>query len=260
MTRNRRGWQANPSSQEDEFTMDLGLDGRVAVVTGAARGIGRATAQLLASEGVRIVAADLREPELAGFDEGAIAVAVDVADPEGAKALVDASQAAFGRLDILVCSAGVYETNSLLDLGAQEWDRVQAINLRGTFLCAQAAVPAMAANGWGRIVLLSSLAALTGGLAAGASYVASKAGVMGLTRSLANHVGPLGITVNCVNPGIIETPMTEALEREQIAARTPVRRNGTPEDVASIITMLASDRAGFVTGAHLSINGGLVAD
>ncbi len=240
--------------------MDLGLDGRVAVVTGAASGIGKTTAQLLASEGVRIVAADLHKPELADFGVDAVGAAVDVADPDGAKVLVDACHSEFGRLDILVCSAGVYETTSLLELSAREWDRVQAINLRGTFLCAQAAIPAMAANGWGRIVLLSSLAALTGGLAAGASYVASKAGVMGLTRSLANHAGPFGITVNCVNPGIIETPMTEALEREEMAARTPVRRNGTPEDVASIITMLASDRAGFVNGAHLSINGGLVAD
>lgn len=240
--------------------MDLGLDGRVALVTGAASGIGKATAQLLASEGARIVAADLREPELTGFGDDAVPVAVDLSDPDGGKAVVAAAQAAFGRLDILVCSAGVYETSSLPDLGAREWDRVQSINLRGTFLCAQAAVPAMAVNAWGRIVLLSSLAALTGGMAGSAAYVASKAGVMGLTRSLANHAGPLGITVNCVNPGIIETPMTEALEREEIAARTPVRRNGTPEDVASIIAMLVSDGAGFVTGAHLSINGGLVAD
>lgn len=240
--------------------MNLGLDGRVALVTGAASGIGRATARLLAEEGAQVVAADLREPELAGLGEDALAVTLDVTDPKGVTRLVESAQATFGRLDILVCSAGVYETSPLSDLDVNEWDRVQAVNLRGSFLCAQAAVPAMAANGWGRMVLLSSLAAQTGGMAAGASYVASKAGVMGLTRSLAMHAGPLGVTVNCVNPGVIETPMTNQLDRTGTASSTPVRRNGTPDDVAAIIVMLASDRAGFVNGAHLSVNGGLVAD
>jgi 3-oxoacyl-[acyl-carrier protein] reductase len=245
--------------------MDLEIEGRVAVVTGAASGIGRATARRLAREGCHVVAVDRQAIKIDADElgESAIAVEADVADADAVRRVVSTTLAAFGRLDILVCSAGIFETTAPFDLSADEWDRVHSVNLRGAFLCAQAAVPVMSKTSWGRIVLLSSVAAQTGGISAGSAYVASKAGVMGLTRSLAMHVGPLGITVNCVNPGIIETPMTAnvpRVEREKVAARTPLRRNGTPEDVADMIVVLSSERSSFVTGAHLSINGGLVAD
>jgi len=244
-----------------------GLDGRVALVTGAGSGIGMATARALAREGCRVVVADLDEEPVAALAEelgaDAIPVAADVAVPDGPKALVDQAKVAFGQLDVLVCCAGIYETRTLGTLGVEEWDRVIDVNLRGTFLCAQAAIPAMAAGGWGRIVTVSSIVTLTGGMTAGASYVASKAGVSGLTRSLANSAGPLGITVNCVLPGIIETPMTQAIPvdaRQATAERTPLRRNGLPEEVADVIAFFASDAARFVTGAHLSVNGGLAMD
>lgn len=248
--------------------MDTGLQGRVAAVTGAGSGIGLATARALVAEGCRVVVADLREEAVAdavaelGADV-AVGVGADVSREEGAQAVVDAARAAFGRLDVLMCCAGVYETNRLADLDRAAWDRVLDVNLRGTFLCAQAAIPVMAENGWGRIVTISSIAALTGGEAAGPAYVASKAGVMGLTRSLAHAGGPLGITVNCVNPGVIETPMTAVIGEDQlrvVAERTPLRRNGRPEEVAAVMVFLASEPAGFVHGAHLSINGGLFVD
>ena len=247
--------------------MNSGLDQRVALVTGAGSGIGMASARALAREGCRVVLADLHEQAVAALTQelvpGAVSVAADVSLPESGKLLVEAAQTAFGRLDVLVCCAGVYETCSLDTLGVEEWDRTIDVNLRGTFLCAQAAIPAMAEGGWGRIVTVSSIAARTGGMTAGPSYVASKAGVSGLTRSLANAAGPLGITVNCVLPGIIDTPMTRAIPadaRRASADRTPLRRNGTPEEVASAIVFLASEAARFVTGAHLSVNGGLAMD
>ena len=239
--------------------MKLGLDGRVAVVTGAASGIGLATAHALAQEGCRIVAADLRDggPEYA---DDWCRVAVDVADPDAGECVAAAAVERFGRLDVLVACAGVYQTASLAELSAHEFDRVQAVNVRGTLLCARAALGAMQAAGWGRIVLLSSIVVHTGGMAAGPAYVASKAAVLGLTRSLAHAAGPHGITVNSVHPGIIETPMTRVMDAELkrvTAERTPLGRNGTPEDVAAVIAMLCSEGAGFVTGAHVDVNGGL---
>jgi 3-oxoacyl-[acyl-carrier protein] reductase len=242
--------------------MDMEIHDRVAIVTGAASGIGRATATRLAREGCLVVAVDRQamavDPD--EFGPSAISVEADVSDPESVGRLVDTTMATFGRLDILVCSAGIFETAPPLELSMEEWERVYSVNVRAAFLCAQAAAAVMARSGWGRIVLISSMAAQTGGMAAGSAYVSSKAAVMGLTRSLAIHLGPLGITVNCVNPGTIETPMTADVAREALAARTPLRRNGTPEDVADMIVVLSSERSSFVTGAHLSINGGLVAD
>ncbi|WP_283136518.1 SDR family NAD(P)-dependent oxidoreductase [Rhizohabitans arisaemae] len=244
--------------------MNTGLDGRVAVVTGAASGIGAATARALAAEGCRIVAADLREETVtapAGHTPGTwVAVGADLSTPGGAQRLVQAAEENFGRLDVLVACAGVYETGGVDDVDDVVWDRVHGVNLRGTYLCARAAMKTMARGGYGRIVTFSSIAAQTGGLAAGPAYVAAKAGVLGLTRSLAGAAGPHGITVNCVCPGIIETPMTAAIDEETkraTAARTPMRRNGTPEDVAAVVVMLASTGAGFVTGAHIDVNGGL---
>jgi 3-oxoacyl-[acyl-carrier protein] reductase len=244
--------------------MKTGLEGRVAVVTGAASGIGAAAARALADEGCRIIAADLREDTVAappGYGrETWVAVGGDISTPGGAQRLVDAAEEEFGGLDVLVTCAGVYETGSPEDVDDLIWDQVNSVNLRGTYLCARAALKTMARGGYGRIVTFSSIAAQTGGLAAGPAYVAAKAGVLGLTRSLANAAGPQGITVNCVCPGIIETPMTEKIDSETkraTAARTPMRRNGTAQDVAAVVVMLASEGAGFITGAHIDVNGGL---
>ncbi|HZV72238.1 MAG TPA: SDR family NAD(P)-dependent oxidoreductase [Conexibacter sp.] len=238
--------------------MDLGLSGRVAAVTGAASGIGAACAQALADEGCQIVAADLRAPTT--LPEGWIAVEADVATAAGAQAIVDAALGRFQRLDVLVTCAGIYETRDLAETTAETWDQVLGVNLRGTFLCAQAAIAAMRPRGWGRVVTFTSMAARTGGTLAGPAYVASKAGVLGLTRSLAHAAGPDGITVNCVAPGVIDTPMTAVMGDEAkrtFASSTPLRRNGTPEEVAAVVAMLASESAGFVHGTLVNVDGGL---
>jgi len=245
--------------------MNTGLKNRVAMVTGAASGIGLATAQALAAEGCRIVAVDRDEDVLsrrgAESERSWVDVACDLSMEDAGEKAVQAAVDHWGRLDVLVTSAGIYEVGSVADVDAGAWDRVTAINLRGTYLCARAAIPAMSRNRWGRIVTLSSMAAATGGFSAGPAYVASKAGVLGLTRHLAHAGGPHGITANCVCPGIIETPMTAILDSDNkraTAARTPLGRNGEAADVAAVIVMLASEGAGFVTGAHLDVNGGLV--
>lgn len=246
--------------------MDTGLDQKVALVTGGGSGIGLAAARALAVEGCRIVLADLRPEaalaELEAAHPGAVhAVAGDVSVPAEARRAVHAAVERFGRLDVLVTSAGVYETTGIEGLTDEEWERTLAINLGGTFMCAREAISAMAVNGWGRVITLASMAAQTGGAAAGPAYVASKAAVMGITKSLAKYAGPKGVTVNTIAPGFIETPMTGKIpseDQDAVRAITPMRRNGTADDVAAMIVMLASEGAGFVTGANVNVNGGLV--
>lgn len=244
--------------------MDSGLAGKVAIVTGAAGGIGLACCRALVGEGASVVVADLDGAAAAARagDLGAtcVGVGVDVSNAEDAQRLVDAAVSTFGRLDVLVTCAGVFHATPIDEISAAEWDSVQAVNLKGTFLVAQAALEVMISQGSGRIVTVASLAGQTGGIGAGASYAASKAGVVALTKSIARFAGPHGITANCVNPGLIETPMLagwpqEALERT--VAATPLGRLGTPEEVADTVVWLASDRASFVHGAHVDVNGGL---
>ena len=244
--------------------MDYGLAGKAAIVTGAAGGIGLACCRALVSEGASVVVADLDDTSAkarAGeLGSTCIGIGADVASAGGAERLVEAAVSTFGRLDVLVTCAGVFHATPLDEITAAEWDSVQAVNLKGTFLVAQAALGVMIPRGSGRIVTVASLAGQTGGIGAGASYAASKAGVVALTKSIARFAGPHGITANCVNPGLIETPMLdgwpqEALERT--VAATPLGRLGTPEEVADTVVWLASDRASFVHGAHVDVNGGL---
>jgi len=242
--------------------VDLGLAGKTAVVTGAASGIGRACARVLAAEGATVVLVDLNVELLADAAEelAGHAVVADVTKPEDAKRVVEEAVTRSGRLDVLVTSAGVFHATPFDEIEVSEWDRIQAVNLRGLFLVAQAALRVMIRQGGGRIVTIGSLAGQSGGLAAGASYAASKAGVAALTKSIARYAGPYGITANCVNPGIIETPMTASWPKdvlERTVSQTPLGRMGKPEEVAAIVAVLASDAAGFVHGAHVDVNGGL---
>lgn len=241
---------------------------RVAIVTGAASGIGEAAALSLAQAGYRVVAADVRDQNLEVPDgvppDSWISVVGDVSREAGAQALTRAAIGRFGRVDVLVHCAGAYETGDLAEVDEAVWDHQLAVNVRSAYLCSRAAIAAMAANGFGRIVLFSSIAAQTGGgVSAGPAYVASKSAVLGLTRSLALKVGPMGITVNAICPGVIDTPMIDVMGAEtkaNVRGRTPMGRLGTPADVVTAVMLLASDESGFITGTHLDVNGGLHMD
>jgi 3-oxoacyl-[acyl-carrier protein] reductase len=247
--------------------MDPGLTDKVAIVTGGASGIGLSCARALAREGARVVLADLdhesAEREALELGTDAIGASVDVTDPGSVQALVDTTVERWGAVDALVTCAGVFQATPFDEIDAQEWDRVLGVNLRGTFLTTQAVLRVMVPRSQGRIVTIASLAGQAGGLAAGAAYAASKAGVVALTKSIARFAGPHGITANCVNPGVIDTPMIQAWPddaRERTIGATPLGRVGSPEEVASMVVVLASDAASFVHGAHIDINGGLLMD
>ena len=245
---------------------------RVAVVTGAASRMGLAIARRLAARGERVGLLDVEGEaavraagELRESGAVAVGVEVDVTDRGGVDAALDKVRAELGSVAIMVTSAGVDAFDSFLDIGTKRWEQVLAVNLTGTFHCLQAAAPDMIARRWGRIVTISSSGAQSGA-ARMAHYVASKAGVIGLTRALALELAPHGITVNNIPPGVIDTPMSRRAEAEgnlfkleKLAARMiPVGRAGTPEDVAAICAFLCSEEAGFMTGHLVGVNGGMV--
>jgi len=241
--------------------LDTGLDGRLCLVTGAASGIGRATAELLAGEGAHLALWDLDEAGLETLDSsGAAAVeraAVDVADPAAVTAAVAALP---GPVAAVVHCAGIYTTAPLPEIDEEGWDRVLAVNLKGSFNVSQAVAPGMIEAGGGAIVLFGSFAARTGGLRASAPYASSKAGVAGLTKHLAQWGGPQGIRVNCIHPGFIQTPMNAILSDQAKAdavAATPLRRLADPPECAAMAVVLASRLASFVHGVELDVNGGM---
>ncbi|MEA2331465.1 MAG: 2-keto-3-deoxy-L-fuconate dehydrogenase [Thermoleophilaceae bacterium] len=243
------------------------LAGKHAVVTGAASGIGAAIAARFAVEGARVVAADIDEPALQATVtrlEGTVSgVHVDVTDEASVSGLVAAAERD-GPLDVLVNVAGVGVTTTAPDTPLEVWERVFAVNARGTFLCCKHAIPAMAAHGGGAIVNIASVAGLVG-VPNRAAYCASKGAVIALTRALAvDHVAD-GLRVNCVCPGTVDSPWVRRLvddageSLDALRARQPMGRLGTPEEVADAALYLAADSAGFVTGTALLIDGGLTA-
>jgi 3-oxoacyl-[acyl-carrier protein] reductase len=241
------------------------LDGRISLVTGASRGIGRAIALGLASEGATVFVGARDEAKLAEVvgqctDAGgkAVAVALDVAD----RASVDAALArileAHGRLDHLVNNAGITRDNLLLRMKKEEWDSVIATNLTGTYLCTQAVLKPMLKQRSGRIVNVTSVVGLTGN-AGQANYAASKAGIIGFTKAVAREVASRSITVNAVAPGFIDTDMTAAMNdkaKESLTASIPLGRVGRPEDIAHAVAFLVSDAAAYITGQVLGVDGG----
>lgn len=250
----------------------MGTTGRVAVVTGGASGMGLAIARQLAFRGDRVGVLDLHGEsalraagELRDSGAAAIGVAADVTDRGAVDLALDKVRAEFGPVAIMVTSAGVDCFETFTDITAQSWERVLAVNLTGTFHCVQAAVPDMLEARWGRIVTISSSSAQSGAPRM-AHYVASKAGVIGLTKALALDLAPHGITVNCIPPGMIDTPMLRRAEAagdvaklEKLVPRTiPVGRAGSPDDIASACAFLCSDEAGFLTGQVIGVNGGMV--
>lgn len=245
--------------------MDTGLDGKTAIVTGAGSGIGLACARAFAAEGARVVAADVDgdAAERVAAELGGLAVRADVTSRDDVRGVVARALAEYDSLDVLVTCAGIFHATPFDRIEPDEWDRILAVNLRGTFLACQAALEVMIPRGRGRIVTIASLGAQTGGLAAGAAYAASKGGVVSLTKSIARFAGPHGISVNTVNPGIVDTPMTATWPpavKERTIGATPLGRMATADEVAAAVVWLASDGASFVHGAHLDVNGGLLMD
>jgi 2-hydroxycyclohexanecarboxyl-CoA dehydrogenase len=244
---------------------------RVAVVTGGASGMGLAVSQRLAERGDRVAVLDLQGDaaeeaarKLRAGGARALAAAVDVTDRAAVDAALDRVRKEFGPIEIMVTSAGLDAFQAFTDITIEQWRRILEVNLTGTFHCLQAAVPDMLAARWGRIVTISSSSAQSGAPRM-AHYVASKGGVIGLTRALAIELAPHGITVNTIPPALIDTPMARRAEAvgdvpdiQILAARVPVRRAGTPEDVAAACAYLCSEEAGYVTGQIIGVNGGMV--
>ena len=241
------------------------LEGRVALVTGAGSGIGEATARRFASEGAIVVVNDvdieLARPvvtELQKEGARALSVAADVTKRADVEAMVHHVVAEFGRLDVLVNNAGINRDAMSHKMTEEQWDQVLTVNLKGTFLCAQAALVRMRERGWGRVINTSSIGSL--GNIGQANYAASKAGVIGLTRTLALEYAKFGITVNCVAPGPVMTRMLASVPdaiREKIVARVPTGRIARPEEIAGVHAFLASEDAAFITGQVLFVDGGM---
>jgi 3-oxoacyl-[acyl-carrier protein] reductase len=243
------------------------LDGRTALVTGASRGIGRSIARVLARAGadVAVTARNrglLEETAREVREEGrrALVISADLRGAAGCREVVETVQREWGRLDVLINNAGQGATGPVERITEEAWDEVLETNLKSQFLLAQAAAPLMRERGWGRIVNISSIAAQTGGVAGAASYAASKGGSLALTKSLARDLAGDGITVNAITPGQIETDMGRVPPERlpQILALIPLGRLGRPEDIAFAALFLCSEEAGYITGATLDVNGGIL--
>jgi 3-oxoacyl-[acyl-carrier protein] reductase len=241
------------------------LSGQVAVVTGAARGIGRGIATVLAAEGAHVVIADIdadaAQQTADELGEGALGVAADVTDRASVEALAATALTAFGRIDILAANAGIYPSTALAGIDDALWDRVMDINVKGALHAIQACTPAMLERGYGRIVLTSSITGPITGQVGYAHYGASKAAMLGLMRSAAVELATSGVTINAVMPGNIETPgLAETSEEHQrlMFSSIPMGRFGTAEEVGWVVRFLASPEAGYVTGQTLIVDGGQV--
>ena len=243
----------------------IDLSGRVAIVTGASRGIGRAIAIGLAAQGAHVVAAaredhaDEVAREIGAAGRKAEAAALDVTAPGGADAIVARTIERHGRIDILVNNAGIARDQLMLRMKREDWDAVIATNLTAAFALTQAALKPMIRQRFGRIVCISSVVGQSGN-AGQANYAASKAGLIGFAKAVALEVASRGITVNVVAPGLVETDMTRELTgtaRDEWASKVPLRRLGTPDDIAAAVCFLASDEASYITGQTLAVNGGM---
>jgi NAD(P)-dependent dehydrogenase (short-subunit alcohol dehydrogenase family) len=245
----------------------FGLEGRVAVVTGGGRGIGKAICAKLIEAGAKVVVADIDEDsakqtakELSGPSGAVIGSFVDVAQEGSVSSLMQMVLETFGKIDILVNDAGIMYRTRLMDISLDEWERTLQVNLTGAFLCTKAVLPIMRESEFGRIVNISSSAGRSVSTLGGAHYTASKAGLLGLTRAAAKEVSPLGITVNAICPGLIETKMametTTPEELQRFLDSFPIPRLGSPEEIGHLVVFLCSDEAAYITGASLDVNGG----
>ena len=246
---------------------EVPLEGRVALVTGSGRGIGRAIALKLARCGASLIVNDLESAgpaqvveEIRALGGKATAILGDISLPDQASQIIEGSVSAYGRLDILVNNAGITRDGLILRMSDADWDQVLSINLKGAFLCTKAALRHMVRQRWGRIISIASVVGLMGN-AGQANYASAKAGLIALTKTVAREVASRGITANAIAPGFIDTEMTRRLQdsvRQQIASQIPLGRFGSPEDVANAVAFLASEEAGYITGHVLHVDGGLV--
>jgi 3-oxoacyl-[acyl-carrier protein] reductase len=243
------------------------LQGKVAIITGSARGIGKATAIKFASEGARVVIADIvldqvnqavEELKSMGYD--AIGIKVDVTNRQDVENMINTTMESFGKLDCLVNNAGITADSTLLKMTEEEWDKVININLKGVFNCGQAAAKAMANQGFGVILNASSVVGVYGNFGQ-TNYAATKWGVIGMTKTWAKELGKKGVRVNAVAPGFISTPMVQKMPEkvlEMMKDKAVLKSLGSPEDVANAYAFLASDEARFITGTVLNVDGGVV--
>lgn len=239
---------------------------KIAVVTGASRGIGRSISLALSAAGATIVAMDMDQAatdaivaEIKAAGGKALAVVGNVTLPEDAEKMIDAAMNEYGRVDILVNNAGITRDGIFLRMKDEDWDAVLTVNLKGAFLCSRAASKVMTKQRYGRIINIASVVGQMGN-AGQANYCASKAGLIGLTKSNARELAKRNITVNAVAPGFIATAMTDALSdkvKAELTAQIPLERLGTADDIANAVLFLASENSGYVTGHVLSVNGGM---
>lgn len=240
--------------------------GKVAVITGASRGIGKSIALALAAQGATIVAMDMEQSatdaivaELKAGGTQAIGVVGNVTVAADVERMIDAAMEAFGRIDILVNNAGITRDGLIMRMKDEDWDAVLSVNLKGAFLCTRSAFKVMSKQRYGRIINIASVVGQMGN-AGQANYCASKAGLIGLTKSNAREMAKRNVTVNAVAPGFIATAMTDALSqkvREELEAQIPLERLGSADDIANAVVFLASEASGYITGHVLSVNGGM---
>jgi len=244
----------------------MDLSGRVALVTGGGRGIGRAIALKLAEVGTTVVVSDIDEVsassaagEIKAMKGRSLAVMADVSSSSDVVKMMEAAQAAYGKVDILVNNAGITRDQLLMRMSDEDWDNVLSINLKSVFLCTKVVLRQMVKQRWGRIISLSSIVGIKGN-AGQANYASAKAGIIGFTRSIAKEVASRGITVNAIAPGFIDTDMTQSLEenmRQELKRQIPIGNFGSPRDVAEAVAFLASEEARYITGQVLSVDGGM---
>ena len=246
----------------------MSFEDKVAVITGSARGIGRSIAEVLASRGADVVISDINGEQakqtaqevINRFGGKAIGIQVDVSDLESATELMKNAKDEFGKIDILVNNAGVTRDNLIMRMSEEEWDTVLNVNLKGAFNCSKAVIRTMMKQRYGRIINISSVSGLAGQVGQ-TNYSSSKAGLIGFTKALAREVASRNITVNAVAPGFVPTDLTNDLPeelKEWMLSITPLKRMGTPEEIAYAVAFFASDEASYITGQVLSVDGGMM--
>lgn len=243
----------------------MDLSDRVAIVTGSARGIGRAIALKLAEDGATVVVNDIAESaqgvaeEIKAMGRQGMAILADVSSPQDVTRLVNETITTCGKVDILVNNAGITRDQLILRMSDEDWDRVLTVNLKSAFLCTRAVLRAMIKQRWGRVISIASIVGIVGNQGQ-ANYASAKAGIIGFTKSIAKEVASRSITANAIAPGFIDTEMTQRLEekqRQELMKRIPLGFLGAPQDVAEVVSFLASDKARYITGQVINVDGGM---